>query len=149
MLLTQASLRPPLAASINPAVVSSQTATAGPFLDLNSHDLPSPPLGSAPRSLGVVSAKRLSCKLAQQGPLLNLRPQPYPELENPLELLSAVEPSVVIADGMSWQVVVSMVLAAEGMRKHMVGLPRSIYRTAADMATTCRLRENLVSFGTR
>jgi hypothetical protein len=94
----------------------------------------------------VVGAKCLGGESAQCCLLFNLRSQPDTELQNPLKLLGAVKPSVIVADRVSRKVVIRLVLPAERMGEHVIGFPRSLYDTATNMATACRLLEDVLSF---
>src|SRR5688572_8958234 len=75
--------------------------------------------------------------------VFNFGAQPDAELENPLELLRAVKPAVVVADGMSGQIVVQAVQAAGAMGEYVVRFPiRGVNEAAADVATAARLSKH-------
>ena len=59
-----------------------------------------------------------------------------------MELFGLIKPSVVVADRMSGQVVVSVVLASQSVSKDVIHFPLSIYLASTDVAPAVGLLEN-------
>jgi hypothetical protein len=104
---------------------------------------------ASPRSDALVSAERIGCQSAYRCVLLNLSSEPYTELQDPLKLLRAVKPAIVVADWMSGKVIIYLVLSPERMRKNVISLPISLDQTAADVTAVAGLIENRLSFFAR
>jgi hypothetical protein len=69
---------------------------------------------------------------------------PDTDFQDPLKLFGQVVPSIVVAEGMGWQVVLYGMRTAAGVRQDVVGLPVASDRATAYMAPTGGFRENYV-----
>jgi hypothetical protein len=100
-----------------------------------------------------VSARKSKMPWLRFGPVvrlfLDLCPEPDTELQNPLELFRAVEPTIVVTDRMCGQIVVCCLLATKGVGEDVIGLPWSLDPTSADVAAPASLSENLIPFRPR
>ena len=86
-----------------------------------------------------VRAERLSA--------LHLTARPYAHLEHPLELFGRIVPTVVVAQRMSRQAILSGGGTAAGVRHDVICVPHSIECSATNMAPTSRLGQNKRSIG--
>jgi hypothetical protein len=76
--------------------------------------------------------------------VFDLGSHPHTELQNPLKLLSAIVPSVIVANGMSRKIVVHGVFAACAVRQDMISLPiGAVDGSATDVTTTSCFAQHL------
>ena len=73
--------------------------------------------------------------------LLNLGSHKNAELKNPLEFFGPIMPSVIIANGVGWKIVILYVLTAPTMRQNVIRLPIvACDSSAANMAPAASFR---------